>query len=199
MRRRALRSHRARYERKFSGGAGKGREVRLSLGWDYERVGRVDPGEDAQGDVSHWEEFEPFEQFLRPEEILIVRLAKIGKGSSDMAAILGLASRQHANKLFRFAIKVCRFFARHEVAVCRLVRGDLDLDRKDVVAMQMLILGRQLFGEVARHFGLAGRTSMSSRIYRRVRKRLREQQETAILKMLDESAIIRMAKGGARG
>ena len=188
MRRRAVRSP-GGYERRFVGERGHGRDVRLVLGWDVEREG-CEPGNLGKDPEWNWEDVEQFVMMFRPQELLILRLLREGKGPSDIAVILEYASRQRGDKAIRSAIRTARFVMRHREAIRKIACGDLPLRRPDVVVLQMTVLLRASSKGLAKLLGLTWRQNAHFRVMQACR-RLKELGCDDVLDVVRDGAFMR--------
>lgn len=143
------------YKRKFVGQKDSPRKVREVYGLDVDSFACREIETRANDERSAmlrmaWD-------FLWERERQVLTMIADGKGPSDVAAVFGLNSRQHACKEMERARVAARFYCEHAGVIVNLVKlgpvGEGVLTRTEVRLAQALVIERRTFEDVGQMFG----------------------------------------------
>ena len=99
-----------------------------------------------------WADLVRVSKYLRPDELRVLKLARMGKTPSEVAKILCLPSRQLADKELRRVREVVCFYVEHARAMRRIEGLKLSTARQQI--LDLFVLQRQSYLDVASALGV---------------------------------------------
>lgn len=137
----------------------------------------------AADDDPTWSDVIEVEQVLWSKERDILEMMRCGRSPSDVAVVMGLRSRQHAEKEMRRVLDIVRLYARHMDAV-RMLYESLPIDRRRQIILRLYAVDRMSHSEIARRVGYAARWNVWS-VISETKRQLRK-THPSIVELLNE-------------
>jgi hypothetical protein len=104
-----------------------------------------------------WHELADVLWMMRPEERAILSLMREGKEASDVATVMGLGSRQHAEKEMKRVVGIARFYVQHAPVLAKLYGGQMPIPRRQEIILRLYVVHRMSQPEIARVLGYTSR------------------------------------------